>query len=438
MKFKDILWLGLKGMSERRLRTALTVLSVMIGIAAIVALIALVSGVSASVTQSLQSIGPTTIILMPQGNHIFTAADIAEIEALPNVTAVIPILRFPANVTSAGTTVSATVYGINNYSLSSVIGGIKLQQGTLYTDSAVPTAVVGHDVVYPSTAQSATTVMINQPMYVTDPRSSKTITLIPVGILNTYGQSFFVSPDSSVFIPLQEAQMITGTYSYNMLLVQASNTSTVSSTDNLLTNIYGSEASIISVQSIANTISSVLGSLSLLLGAIAGISLLVAGISILSIMMVSVAERTHEIGILKSIGFKRRDILYLFLSEAMIIGLLGGIIGSAVGAGVSYGIAGLGAGSNNGAPSTGSGPATASQTGGASGSGHAVMIGSGPSGAKSGPSSSSPSSLSFTPDISPQLIGIAIFIAVFVSVLSSLYPAWKASTIDPITALRSE
>ncbi len=442
MKLKDILTLGIKGVSERKFRTALTVLSVVIGIAAIVALTSLVSGISASISKSLESIGPTAIFLTSSSSHIFTNADIAEIESLPNVSVAIPIIRFPANITTGGVQQTVTVYGISNSVLSNALGSINLYSGTTYNDSSLPTALIGYDVAFPTSTQSTPSVTINQPVYLTEHipgEGTKSITLISTGILNQYGSSLLVSPDTSIFIPLQNAISITGKYSYNIILVEAKNTSSVPALSSLLKNIYGNGVGILSVEALASTVSSIIGSISVLLGSIAGISLIVAGISILSIMMVSVTERTREIGILKAIGFKKKDVLILFLSEALIIGLLGGIVGVGIGAGASYilpsllsGGGGTGAGATSGAPQAASG---GSAFAGRSSAGGGVAIANSPSRSSS---SSSISSSSFTPVITPGIVIIAIFIAVIVSLLSSLYPAWKAASVDPVKAIRSE
>jgi putative ABC transport system permease protein len=263
------------------------------------------------------------------------------------------------------------------------------------------------------------------------------VTLVPVGILDKYGTTSFISPDSSIFIPIQAAESLTNRYSYSELVVKASSTSTVNSVDTLLTDIYGSNARIISVQQLAETISSVTGTLGLLLAAIAGISLLVAGISILSIMMVSVAERTHEIGILKSIGFRRKDVMTLFLAESVVIGLAGGVIGVVAGSAAAYALPSF---LTLGSHSSAAAATSASSHGGFAGGG----FGGGGFGGSSGFSGNAASSgnatpsISFEPVISPIVIIAAILIAVSVSVLASIYPAWKASTIDPIRALRTE
>ena len=126
MKLNDVVKLGIKGISERKVRTALTVLTVVIGIAAIVSLVSLVSGISASISKSLESIGPTTLFLVPGRSTIFTGADVAEIESFPNVSSVVPGITLSANITENGQQTAVTLIGINNYSLSDAIGGVNL------------------------------------------------------------------------------------------------------------------------------------------------------------------------------------------------------------------------------------------------------------------------------------------------------------------------
>ncbi len=446
MRSKDVIWLGVKGISERKVRTALTILTVVIGIAAIVALVSLVSGISASVSASLQSIGPTTLYLSPGRSSIFTAADVAEIEGFPNVSTVIPIIRSSANLTVSGTQTTATIIGVDNSSLAKAIGSVNLYSGAVYNDTTLPFVVVGHNIAFPTTSQVLPSISLDQPIYltVTVNGGTKTLTAVPVGIFNTYGSSSFISPDTSIFMSLQAAESLTNKYSYSALLVQATNTSTVGSLDTLLTNVFGSSISIISVQQIAATVSSITGSIALLLGSVAGVSLLVAGISILSIMMVSVTERTKEIGILKAIGFKKRDVLMLFLTEAVIIGFAGGVVGTIVGGGAAYLLPTL-LSSHSSTPATG-GTAAVSTTPATFGGGGAARAGGGGAGFaggtdggfSGGSSSSAASSISLTPIVSISTIVIAIAIALIVSVLASLYPAFKAASVDPIVALRSE
>ncbi len=429
MKLQDIVGLGVKGISERRVRTALTVLTVVIGIAAIVSLVSLVAGITASITNALQSIGPTSLFVIPSRATVLTAADVAEIEAFPNVSSVIPAIEISANATINGKQVTATIVGINNYSVTDAIGSINLYSGSMYNQTVLPLAVVGHDIAFPTTSQTSPSVNLNQPLYLTlNTRSGvKSVTVVPIGILNPYGSSS-LSPDSAIFMPLGAVESITNQYSFSALIVKASSSAAVTPLDNLLTEVYGSSATVLSVQQIAATVASITGSLALLLGSIAGVSLIVAGISILSIMMVSVTERTKEIlGILKAIGFKKRDILALFLTEAVIIGFLGGVIGVVVGGGGAYALPALLSGASH---SSGSGAGAASDRGQAAISSGGATFSSG--------AGSSTGSISLSPIISPGTVIVAIIIALIVSILASLYPAFKAASVDPIVALRSE
>lgn len=455
MRLQDTLWLGIKGISERKFRTALTVLCVVIGVAAIVALVSLVAGSAASISKSLEAIGPTTIYIVPRASHIFTDADIAAISGLPNVSTVVPMVSSSVNATVGSEHVTATLIGINNESLGQVTGNLSLYSGSFFNQTSVSSAVVGYSVAFPNSTTGVNRLGIDQPVYLllnTRGGGSRSITLVVNGIFNKYGSSSFVSPDTSIFIPLPDAENLLETYSYNQIVVKASNTTTVTPLYNLLETIYGNSATIISVQELASTVSSVVGSIGLLLGSIAGISLIVAGISILSIMMVSVTERTREIGILKAIGFRKSQVLILFLTEALVIGALGGIIGVIAGAGGSYLLPALLSGfgarpaSSSSAVSASSARAGAGGFSGGAGAGAGGFSSSGragaaPSGAvvaTSSASSSSSSSVSITPLVTPEIVIGSILLAIIVSVLSSLYPAWKASTVDPIRALRTE
>ncbi len=441
MKLNDVFWLTLKGLRERKLRTGLTILSVVIGIAAIVALVSQVAGISASISKSLSSIGPTSIVLIPRGQEYpLTGQDVAEISALSGVKSVIPMVRGSANISVGGTEETVTLIGVDNQSISSLLGGVNIYEGSQYSDGT-PLSLVGYQVALPTTGTGPSSIGINQPIYLQEEGrdGGKTITLIVAGILDQYGSSLLVPVDTSVFTSLSTAMTLLGESSYNMLLVVASNTSSANTVYTLLTNIYGSRAEILSVQQITAIVASITGSIGVLLGSIAGISLIVAGISILSIMMVSVSERTKEIGILKSIGFKNSDVMMLFLTEAVIIGALGGCLGVAVGAGGSYALPILLGGASKGQPSgtaasTGAAPSGASYRRNAGfGGGGATFVGGGGSAAPG-----SASSLSYTPIISPSLVVMAIAIALIVSIIASLYPSRKASMIDPIAALRNE
>ncbi len=423
MELRDIFWLSYKDLSERKVRTALTVIMVMIGVASIIALTSLTAGIGAAINNSLQSLGPTSVIVTSARPTGFTLSDTAEISSLPNVSVVIPILTGSANLLANGQNTSVTVIGIPPSELQYLLGTINMYEGTVYGDSVAPASVIGYSVAFPSSTggnqnlgvgKLATLQLVG--------RGAQSYTLPIVGVLQSYG-SLIVPIDTGVIMSLSASEALLHRSSFNLILVKASNASSVAALSSQITAIYGSNARVVTTQQIAQTAASIVGSISVLLLVIAGISLLVAAIGIMNIMLMAVLERTHEIGIMKSIGFKSRDVLTIFLVQALMIGLIGGIIGILVGASASYGLAYAASASSS---SGSSGPTTTTIA--PRGGGGGTVVGS---------SQSSGSSFSFSPVLTPSTVLVALLVAMIVSVIAGLYPAWRAAKMEPIEALRS-
>jgi putative ABC transport system permease protein len=188
----------------------------------------------------------------------------------------------------------------------------------------------------------------------------------------------------------------------------SSDNATVTNVSNAIKSYYGSQVTVTSSTAVLSIISNIFVIVEVFLGGIAGISLLVAGIGIMNIMIVSLMERTREIGILKALGMKSRTVLLIFLSESIIMGLLGG----AIGLGLGWTLASIVARS---------GFLTSGRQ----------MVGTNQPAFGGG-------GLAITPVLSPTLFMGALAFGLIVSIVFALYPAWRASRLKPVEALRYE
>jgi ABC-type antimicrobial peptide transport system permease subunit len=304
--------------------------------------------------------------------------------------------------------------GVDPAQFGELVNNYKIDQGRLFQSLSYSEVTVG---AYAYQPQDMTTPFLNIGQSVTVEfglvkTSTKIISV--AGSLQPYGMTL-ISVDSSLFMSLQGVSSMLGRSSFTSIYLK---TVDANSVDAVISNIkayYGTNVNIISLKAITQIVSSITGLLGVLLGAIAGISLFVAAIGIANIMFVSVVERTREIGILKALGFKSRNVLAIFLSEAAMLGMIGGILGILLGSGLSYLIPVL----------ISSGFGSFSSTGGG-----------GISGGFGG--SSEFGSFSYSPVISPEIVLLVFLFAIGVSLAAGYYPARRASKMDPVVALRAD
>jgi ABC-type antimicrobial peptide transport system permease subunit len=415
MRVSDLIKLALMDLGQRKLRAALTMISVSIGVASIIALVSQAAGIQQSVVDTLYKLGPTTMILTPRGYQI-TSVDVIRISELQGVARVIPIVQIPGSIYRSGQQVQVSLVGIRSSDLEALLGSIKILDGSTYPDAPVPVALVGYNIAFPPEQGGSQSIYVGQPLLVElgFGQFRQRIQLQIIGILGQYGSTPFVSPDNSILVPLDELMKILNRRSYSMLLVKASDINTVNDLSNTLNTIYGNNLQILTVQQLSETVSSIIGQFGVLLASIAGISLSVAGLGTMNIMMITVLERTREIGVMKALGFKNRDVLLLYLLEASLIGIIGGLIGI-----------GLGIGGAQMLPSiiSYSFLRTPQQRG---------------SGPQQGMAQQGQVSLSYSPVIPIDMTITAFAIAILVSIIAGLYPAWRASRMEPVRALRYE
>lgn len=342
MRSGEAFRVALDALRANRLRSALTMLGVVIGVAAVVILVALGSGAKQEVEDQVEGLGSNIIIVVP-GKFEFGSAPTVSRLTLDDVDllgrVVGDVNRVAVSVAS-GETVSVgrresfvTVNGVNE-SVPNVFNR-PMARGEYITASDVDTrrrvVVLGDTVVRRIFAD-------------VDPLGRQVaiagVRFRVIGVFEPVGQTFGVDRDAEVHIPVTAAQRLFGIERIDALAVKAP---TAESVDELQPRLVaalrdryeGEEFSAVTQTQILGTIGRILGLLTLVLAAIAAISLLVGGVGVSNIMLVSVRERTREIGLRKALGARQRDVLLQFLIEAVMLCVVGGLVGIGLGVGAS-------------------------------------------------------------------------------------------------------
>jgi putative ABC transport system permease protein len=402
--------IALRALKVNRTRSALTMLGIVIGVAAVIAMVGVGTGATARIQAQIQSIGSNLIIVLPgslssNGVRLGTGAvatltedDAKAIAAeCPSVSAVAPSVRGGVQV----------VYGSNNWATSvqgvtpdyMTIRDYTMLSGEFFTnqdvDAAAKVAVLGETVVQNLFGNSDPTGQV---------AIIKNVPFTVVGVLTPKGQSpSGQDQDDIILLPISTAkQKVLGANKANAkavstLMVQASGPSAMDQAQQEMEallrerhRILGGQEDDFTIRNLTEVFAAQESSaqvMSILLGAIASVSLVVGGIGIMNIMLVSVTERTREIGLRQAVGAKTRDILSQFLVEAVTLSLLGGMIGIVTGLAASALIS------------------------------HFAQ---------------------WSTQVSPLSILMAFVFSALVGVFFGYYPARKAAFLDPIEALRYE
>jgi putative ABC transport system permease protein len=365
LNFGESIRLAIRGLTVNKLRSALTMLGIVIGVGAVITLLSVGQGVDRYVKEQFMSIGSNLLFVIPgslqetstgMGRTTRSAAlTLSDARALTDPSRAPDVLRVAAEV-SRYATVSAgkrdtyiQVQGVTpEYQL---VRSWEPSVGSFISETDVAgnarVAVIGQSTV--------DRLFPDNPLPLGETIKINKVPFRVVGIMEKKGGSSFGDQDSVVFIPLTTAQTrlfpsktLSGEYKISVIYAQASAENRMTAASDQISEILrerhkitfkdDDDFSVINQTDILNIFGQITGVLTIFLGAIAAISLLVGGIGIMNIMLVSVTERTREIGLRKAVGAKRRDILAQFLIEAVVLALVGGFIGIALGALGAFGI----------------------------------------------------------------------------------------------------
>ncbi|MBP1760593.1 MAG: hypothetical protein H6Q64_135 [Firmicutes bacterium] len=392
MDLKMLLKISINSILANKLRSFLTMLGVIIGVCAVIVLVSIGQGTTASITESIESMGSNLITVRIMGRGTTTTLTYDEAKAFAKLDGIAAC----APVASGSVTIK---YGTNEMESVSLLGvdsdyktvkNRTIQGGrdilSLDVDKRQKSAVLGVDVVNELFSEGTNPVGKTVQINGTD--------FTVIGELDESGSSMGNNNDEVILIPISTAQRFLSSSGISMVYASAKSaevsSQAVAAIENKLYEKFKEDEDAYRVSSqddMLETVSDISQTMSLMLGGIAGISLLVGGIGIMNIMLVSVTERTREIGIRKAIGARRRDILTQFIIEAAVVSGMGGIIGVIVGWGGCFLVTKL-AGVNT--------------------------------------------------SVSPPIILIAFIFSLAIGIIFGYLPARKAAGLKPVDALRFE
>jgi putative ABC transport system permease protein len=412
MSLREALFIALRAVRAHRLRSALTMLGLIIGVSAVILLVAIGDGVQKSVDARIEplanliTIVPTTGDVPGDTPKNLIDADVAALQKAPDILAVTPVVTgtslIKTDTTQSTNQSRVTVIGSTEHWLE--VNNRDIQTGSFFDQAQVrssarvvvlgPTAVTNLFGGNPTAA-------LERPVQI----NRQTFTVI--GVMQPVG----LPSDNSVVMPLNTARSYVFGRSdvVNQATVQAGSVATVPAAEHEVNSILDTRHRIrnpadrdFEVQTLAaraSQFTQILGILTLFTAAVATVSLVVGSIGVLNIMLVSVTERTREIGIRKAIGATSRAILQQFLIESIVLASLGGLIGVGVGVGLSF-------------------------LGGAIAPAFASSLG--------------PTFAGFTPVLTVFPIVVSFTISFVIGLIAGGYPAYRAARLRPVEALRYE
>jgi putative ABC transport system permease protein len=346
MNITNLFRIALRALFRNKMRAFLTMLGIIIGVASVIAMLAIGEGSKRSITEEMSSMGTNLVMIMPNfqrrggvslGASSSMALKYSDVTAIrneaPSISAVSPTVNANGQVIYGNQNTQTTIYGVSEEFLD--IRKLEIQSGRIFNDTEVRSmakvCILGQTVVENLFGKDADPVGLSIRV--------KNLPFEIIGVLKDKGESgmgqdqddIILAPYTTVQKRLAAIDYINGIYC--SAVSEEKSAAAIEEVEEILRRTHKlketdeNDFRVMSQSELLETVSSVTNILKLLLGAIAGISLLVGGIGIMNIMLVSVTERTREIGLRMSIGGRGKDIMRQFLVESMILSIAGGIIG---------------------------------------------------------------------------------------------------------------
>jgi len=410
----EIFRFSFEALKDRRLRSGLTILMVVIGAGLIVSLNGMSAGFQVFMTEQFSNLAPNVLMVTPapviqmgatQTNPVkLDAYTVNSIKPISGVKEVVPVVSRFAQIRSGTSTMGVMVLGVDQSKIQYIVPKLSVEEGNFLSPYDSVGMVVGYKVENPP-GQTTPFVRLGQAVTMeythveTQGLELKSVTekrsFVVKGVTGNVGTGGAIQFDTAVSVSLPAANsFFKAGGEYDAIMVVTKSPDLNEQVEGKIREIYGKDIGVTSPKAIVETIQTFISGFSMFIVGIAAVSLIVAAVGVITTLFTSVLERTREIGVLKALGFKNHSIMMLFLTEAVIVGIIGASVGIAIGMALG-----------------------------------SFMIGF---------ISMGPQPLNISPVyLANDLLFVWLF-AVAISAVAGLYPAWRASKLDPVVALRKE
>ncbi|MGB9778080.1 MAG: ABC transporter permease [Candidatus Bathyarchaeales archaeon] len=401
---RDFLRLSLKALSERRTRAVLTIIGIAIGPLILVMMSSVVGSYSKYIVERVTSLGQNAIAIFPTENYQLDEEDLNYIRGLDAVARAGPFYNTQGTVKRGTEEIKVSIFAVDYALLFEAIGSLEIGEGSIPSETDILSSIMGRKIAYKDGEKHFS---LNDVLTATVPKieggkitGKKTVNVVVGAILEEYGGALIVDPDSTIFMCLDAGKRLLGLSKWSGILVLVDNPANVKPTVSSLRQHYEEKVQIIAFSSIAEAISSVTGAINFInfSTSLSAFAVAVAGVA--ATMITSVMERTKEIGVMKAIGYTNHQILLMTLLESIMMSLVGAA------SGISTGVIGAYILSSRGFS--------------IGGIGESGLI------------------LQLNPLITPQLIIQTLTLTILIGLVGGALPAYRASKIPPVVALRYE